>query len=78
MAGERHSRIPGYAQGRPGVIHRVHDAFVFPDTSRRGEGECPEHVYSVRFEGDDLWPGERAGAVYIDLWESYLEPREGT
>jgi nitrile hydratase len=76
LPGERHARIPGYAQGKSGVVHRVHEAFVFPDANRRGEGESPEHVYSVRFEGNDLWPGEGAGAVYIDLWESYLEPRE--
>jgi nitrile hydratase subunit beta len=73
---ERHARIPGYVQGRPGVIHRVHDAFANPDTHRRGEGENPEHVYSVRFEGADLWPGTGEGEVFLDLWESYLERRE--
>ena len=34
------------------------------------------HLYSVRFEGSDLW-GESANAnsvVYLDLWEEYLEP----
>ena len=34
------------------------------------------HLYNVRFEGSDLW-GESANAnsaVYVDLWESYLEP----
>lgn len=76
LPGERHSRIPGYAQGKPGVVHRVHDAYVFPDSNRRGEGESPEHVYSVRFDGADLWPDGEARAVFIDLWESYLEPRE--
>jgi nitrile hydratase subunit beta len=76
LPGARHSRIPGYAQGKTGVIHRVHAGFANPDTNRRGEGEHPEHVYSVRFEASDLWPGEGAGGVYLDLWESYLEPRE--
>ena len=36
----------------------------------------PQHVYSVRFEAQELW-GERAAAgdtVYVDLWEDYLEP----
>ena len=35
-----------------------------------------EPVYSVRFEGAELW-GQQAEpnhAVYIDMWESYLEP----
>lgn len=74
LEGARHARIPRYAQGKPGVIHRVHEAFAFPDTNRVGEGENPEHVYSVRFDGTDLWPGGEGGAVYLDLWESYLEP----
>lgn len=76
LPGERHSRIPLYAQGRPGIVHRVHDAFANPDTNRRGEGEHPEHVYSVRFDAAELWPGEGEGSVFVDLWESYLEPRE--
>ena len=34
-----------------------------------------EPLYTVRFEAAELWPeaiGRRA-AVYLDLWESYLE-----
>ena len=37
----RHVRIPGYAQGREGTVHLVHEAFVFPDTNLRDEGENP-------------------------------------
>jgi nitrile hydratase beta subunit len=74
----RHVRIPRYAQGAVGVVHRVHDAFVFPDTNLRGEGENPQHVYSVRFRARDLWPDADAeAAVHVDLWESYLERVEG-
>lgn len=73
---ERHARIPRYAQGAPGVVHRVHEAFPNPDASRRGEGERPEHVYSVRYEATGLWPEDGSGAVFLDLWESYLEPLE--
>jgi nitrile hydratase len=74
----RHVRIPGYAQGKRGVVHHVHAAFVFPDTNLRDDGENPEYVYSVRFRAGDLWPdaGDDA-AVHVDLWESYLEPVEG-
>ncbi|MET0487420.1 MAG: SH3-like domain-containing protein [Candidatus Rokuibacteriota bacterium] len=39
-------------------------------------GEQPQHVYSVRFEGRELW-GEAAEPnqkLYLDLWESYLLP----
>jgi nitrile hydratase beta subunit len=74
----RHVRIPGYAQGKIGVVHVVHDAFVFPDTNLREEGENPEYVYAVRFAARDLWPdADDQAAVHVDLWESYLEPVEG-
>ena len=35
----------------------------------------PQHVYSVRFEGSELW-GDHANAnasVYIDLFDDYLD-----
>ena len=35
---------------------RVGPAFPDPDTNRAGQGERPEHVYSVRFAGRELWP----------------------
>jgi len=71
----RHVRIPGYAQGKVGIVHVVHDAFVFPDTNLRNEGENPEHVYAVRFTARDLWPdADGSATVIVDLWESYLEP----
>src|SRR5262249_33985786 len=71
----RHVRIPGYAQGKVGVVHLVHEAFVFPDTNLRDEGENPEHVYAVRFRARDLWPdADERASVLVDLWESYLEP----
>jgi nitrile hydratase beta subunit len=74
LARARHARIPGYAQGRVGVVEIVHDAFVFPDTNLRCEGENPEYVYAVRFAARDLWPdGDEHAVVLVDLWESYLE-----
>jgi nitrile hydratase len=73
----RHVRIPGYAQGKVGTVQVVHEAFVFPDTNLRNEGENPEHVYAVGFRARDLWPdGDEGATVLVDLWESYLEPAE--
>jgi nitrile hydratase len=73
--GSRHVRIPGYAQGRSGTVHVVHEAFVLPDTNLLGEGESPEHVYAVRFRARDLWPdADEHASVLVDLLESYLEP----
>jgi nitrile hydratase subunit beta len=73
----RHVRIPAYAQGKVGTVQVVHEAFVFPDTNLRDEGENPEHVYAVGFRARDLWPDADGDAtVLVDLWESYLEEAE--
>ena len=73
-----HHRLPRYARAKPGIIHLSHGAFVFPDTNSRGQGEAPQYVYSVRFDGGVLWSAsaEPKETVFIDLWESYLSPDE--
>ena len=71
-----HTRLPRYARSKLGTIDRDHGVFVFPDTNAHFRGEKPQHIYSVRFAARELW-GEQASprdAVYIDLWEDYLEP----
>jgi nitrile hydratase beta subunit len=71
-----HTRLPRYARGHVGTIDRDHGVYVFPDTNAHFLGENPQHVYSVRFAARELW-GERASprdAVYIDMWDDYLEP----
>lgn len=71
-----HTRLPRYARGKFGTIHRDHGVFVFPDTNAHSLGEKPQHVYSVRFAARELW-GEQAAAsdsVYLSLWDDYLEP----
>ncbi len=71
-----HTRLPRYARGRRGVVSRYHGAHVFPDANAHGLGEQPQPLYQVRFEATELWgfAGDGRGAVYIDLWEDYLEP----
>jgi nitrile hydratase subunit beta len=69
-----HTRLPRYARDKYGVIHAVYDAHVFPDTNAHGKGENPEYLYSVRFEASELWGFNQSETVYLDLWESYLEP----
>lgn len=70
-----HTRLPQYARGRRGTIHAHHGAHVFPDMSARGVEEA-QHLYSVTFEAEELWPEAlgRRDKVFLDLWESYLEP----
>ncbi|MDN5749749.1 MAG: nitrile hydratase subunit beta [Pseudonocardia sp.] len=71
-----HTRLPRYARGKAGVVARVHGAHVLPDSSAHGAGEAPQWLYSVRFDGRELWgEGADAGlAVTIEAWEGYLDP----
>ncbi|WP_089937183.1 nitrile hydratase subunit beta [Candidatus Entotheonella palauensis] len=72
-----HTRLPRYVRGQPGVItrfygfHDVQDHLLPPGTDAP-----PEPVYAVRFEAQTLWgnAAESNGALYIDMWERYLEP----
>jgi nitrile hydratase subunit beta len=71
----RHTRLPRYARGKRGVVHSWHGGHVFADANAHGEGEKPQHLYTVMFTAQELW-GEGAAPkdkVYLDLWESYLE-----
>jgi nitrile hydratase len=71
-----HTRLPRYARGKRGVIHRLYGAQTFPDTNAHGLGEQPQPLYAVRFAARELWgdSAEPGGVVYLDLWDSYLEP----
>lgn len=73
---EGHTRCPEYVRRAHGEIAEVRGTFVLPDANAHGEGESPEPVYSVRFDSEELWgeDAERNESLYIDLWESYLEP----
>jgi nitrile hydratase subunit beta len=71
-----HTRLPRYIRGKRGVVQRNYGGFAFADTRAHGLGDQPHHVYSVRFEARELWGDDAAprDAVYIDLWEPYIEP----
>lgn len=71
-----HTRLPRYARGKTGVVEAVQGSFVFPDDNAHGRGENPQWVYTVVFDGPEIW-GEGSDptlCVSIDAWESYLEP----
>lgn len=74
-----HTRLPRYVRGRRGVVDRDHGVFVFPDTHAAGRGEKPQHVYSVRFAARELWGPDASprDAIYVDLWDDYLDPEAG-
>jgi nitrile hydratase subunit beta len=69
-----HTRCPRYVRGALGVVDRVHEKFVFPDANAHGRGNSAEVLYTVGFDAAELWGAGAEGRVYVDLWESYLEP----
>jgi nitrile hydratase subunit beta len=70
-----HTRLPRYVRGKAGTIERDRGVAALPDTNVYGLGDKPQHVYSVRFSARELWGVEAPpqDAVYIELWEDYLE-----
>jgi len=71
-----HTRLPRYVRGHLGTIERVIGCHVFPDNNALGAGENPQWLYTVRFDGPELW-GEGSDPslkVSVDAWEPYLEP----
>ena len=71
-----HTRLPRYVRGKHGVVTRLYGMYDFQDAMPPGTAAPPQPLYAVRFEARELW-GESAEAnsvVYIDMWESYLEP----
>jgi len=70
-----HTRLPRYVRGHVGTIERVVGCHVFPDSNATGAGEDPQWLYTVRFDGRELWGanGDPTVKVSIDAWEPYLE-----
>jgi len=71
-----HTRLPRYVRGHVGVIERDHGCHVFPDSAANDAGENPQWLYTVVFDGAELWGphGDPASKVSIDAFEPYLEP----
>jgi nitrile hydratase len=70
-----HTRLPRYARGKSGIIHANRGIFGFADSKARGDGPCPQHLYTVAFSGETLWgAGGGRNTVYLDLWDNYLDP----
>jgi len=71
-----HTRLPRYARGHAGVIEAIRGCHVFPDTAALGQGEHPHWLYTVVFDGRELWgvAADPKLKVSIEAWEPYLEP----
>ena len=73
-----HVRTPHYVRGKTGRIERALGAFKNPELLAYGESGLPERpLYKVGFRQVDLWdgyPGPADDALYVDLYEHWLEP----
>jgi nitrile hydratase len=70
-----HTRLPRYVRGHAGVIECVRGCHVFPDAVVAGRGEEPHWLYTVVFDGRELWgeAGDPTLQVSVEAWEPYLD-----
>ncbi len=71
-----HTRLPRYVRGRVGTVMLVHGAHVFPDSHAHGRGEDPQWLYTICFDGRELWGSETDPTltVSVDAFEPHLAP----
>lgn len=70
-----HTRRARYVRGKTGTITAAHGTFIYPDSAGNGNGDAPEHLYTMSFTGRELWGEETAEpnhVVYYDVWEPYI------
>ena len=69
-----HTRLPRYARDKLGTVIAIRGRHVFPDSVVDQESEDPQWLYTVEFEGCELW-GEAVDPTVsnlIDAFEPYL------
>ena len=71
-----HNRLPRYIRGKQGTIERVNGLHPIEDEKAFADDPTPQTVYTVRFSGAEVWGPECEPnlAVYLELWEDYLQP----
>jgi nitrile hydratase len=76
IQGPGHTRLPGYAQAKSGIIAGYRGGHILPDDSAAGKPRNIRPLYSVRFTARELFGPDAAAAdsVNLDLWEDYLDP----
>ena len=69
-----HTRLPRYVRGKRGIVEAAHGCHIYPDAHAHGQGERPQWLYTVCFDGQELWgDGAEPGlSVSVDAWEPYL------
>src|SRR3984957_16609522 len=70
-----HTRLPRYAACPVGGVEPDPGCRVFPDSAAPGAGENPQWLYTVVFDGTELWGADAdpTTKISIDAFEPYLE-----
>jgi nitrile hydratase len=70
-----HTRLPRYVRGREGTVEAIRGCHVYPDAVTTGQGENPQWLYTVVFEGRELWgaSADPGLTVSVEAFEPYLE-----
>jgi nitrile hydratase beta subunit len=70
-----HTRLPRFARGRTGTIERIQGCHVYPDATVAEGIERPAWLYTVTFDGRELWgpDADPTVKVSIEAFEPYLE-----
>ena len=72
-----HTRLPRYARGKHGTVTNFYGIYNLQDAELpAGCATRQQPLYAVRFDAEELWgsAAETKSVVYLDMWESYLEP----
>ncbi|HRI94124.1 MAG TPA: nitrile hydratase subunit beta [Nocardioides sp.] len=74
MAPLGHTRLARYVRGKTGVVIAHRGSFIYPDAAGNLLGEDPQHVYTVQFDGTELWGAnaEPNTTVTFDVWDPYI------
>jgi nitrile hydratase beta subunit len=79
VAPRGHTRMARYVRGKVATVVAYRGSYVFPDAAGNGGGEDPQHLYTVQFDGAELWGEEYAEpntSSTFDAWDPYLEPAD--
>jgi nitrile hydratase beta subunit len=70
-----HTRLPRYARDKVGTVELIHGCHAYPDAVASGRGDDPQWLYTVVFDGREIWgPDAEPGlTISIDAFEPYLD-----
>ena len=71
-----HTRLPRYARDKIGMVEACQGCHMYPDAVASNRGEDPQWLYTVVFDGRELWgpDSDPTLKVSIEAFEPYLEP----